>query len=261
MSSPTSGVIGGLPHSALGAWRCLGLSIGLATCVALVVAGCGSSAATAGTSPTVTVAAATPTGAATATATPTPTPTPMPTAAPTATPTPTSNPTVAPVPTKPPAPVVTPAPTPAPLPALAIGLCTGAQLSLSITAWVGDPGAGTVYAHVTATNVSSASCNMRGTSRAQILDGGGSVIADAGSGAAAVSSSDPVYTLAPNGTINTIVQWGNWCGSAPAQNVKVGMVEPFGLGRIVAPALGAGSVPTCYASGSPTMVSSEAWLP
>jgi hypothetical protein len=163
--------------------------------------------------------------------------------------------------TKPPAPVVTPAPTPAPLPALAIGLCAGAQLSLSITAWVGDPGAGTVYAHVTATNVSSASCNMRGTSRAQILDRSGSTIADAGSGAAAVSTSDPVYTLAPNGSINTIVQWGNWCSSAPSQNVKVAMVEPFGLGRIVAHDIGAGPVPTCYASGSPTMVSSEAWLP
>jgi hypothetical protein len=102
---------------------------------------------------------------------------------------------------------------------------------------------------------------MRGTSRAQILDRSGSTIADAGSGAAAVSTSDPVYTLAPNGSINTIVQWGNWCSSAPSQNVKVAMVEPFGLGRIVAHDIGAGPVPTCYASGSPTMVSSEAWLP
>jgi hypothetical protein len=126
---------------------------------------------------------------------------------------------------------------------------------------VGDPGAGTVYAHLTATNVSSASCNMRGTSEAQILNAGGSVIADAGSGAAKVSSSDPVYTLAPNGTINTITQWGNWCKAAPGQNLRVAVVEPFGLGRIVAPAAGVGPVPTCYASGSVSIVSSDAWLP
>jgi hypothetical protein len=178
-------------------------------------------------------------------------PTAPPAAAPTPTPTPTASPT----------PAATSKPTATPLPALAIGLCTGAQLKLQITLWVGDPGAGTVYAHLTATNVSSASCNMRGSSEAQILNSGGSVIADAGSGQAHVSSSDPVYTLAPNGTINTLTQWGNWCKSAPSQNIKVAMVEPFGLGRIVAPANGAAPVPTCYASGSSTVVSSEAWLP
>ena len=248
----TSGTAGDI-HRAPVAWRRAGLSIGLASCVALVAAGCGSSTATPGTSPTVTVAAATATQAAT--------PTIAPTTSQTAMPVPTPSPTPAPVKTQPPAPVVTPAPTPTPLPALAIGLCTGAQLSLSITLWEGDPGSDTVYAHVTATNVSSARCNMRGTSRAQILDGSGSVIADAGSGAAAVSSSDPVYTLAPNDAINTIVQWGNWCDAAPAQNIKVAVVEPFGLGRIVAPALGASPVPTCDSSASPSMVSSEAWLP
>jgi hypothetical protein len=134
-------------------------------------------------------------------------------------------------------------------------------LNLEISAWIGDPGAGIVYAHLTATNVSSASCNMRGTSEAQIINSGGSVIADAGSNAAKVSSSDPVYTLAPNGTINTITQWGNWCKAAPSQNLRVAMVEPFGLGKIVAPAYGVAPVPTCYASGSGTVVSSEAWLP
>ena len=87
------------------------------------------------------------------------------------------------------------------------------------------------------------------------------MIADAGSGAAAVSTSDPIHTVAPNGQISTIVQWGNWCSAAPGQKIKVAMVEPFGLGRIVAPALGAAPVPTCYASGSATMLSSEAWLP
>jgi hypothetical protein len=203
--------------------------LALAVTAAIAIAGCSSSAATPTAAPT-----ATPTVA--ATATPTVAATATPTTAPTDTP--------------------TPAPTQA-----QTGLCTGAQLKLTIALWVGDPGTGTVYAHVTATNESSASCSMRGTSEAQILNGSGVVIASAGSAAAKVSSSDPVYTVAPNGTINTITQWGNWCQSAPSQQIRVAMVEPFGLGRIVAAPIGVAPVPTCYASTSATAVSSEAWLP
>jgi hypothetical protein len=201
--------------------------------------------------PTSSVAALTATPAATTTPTPTDTPTPIATATPTDTPTATATPS----------PTATPKPTPTPLPPLAVGLCTAAQLHLAIEYWIGDPGAGTVYAHMMATNVSSASCNMRGTSRAQILNGSGIIIADAGSSAAKVSSSDPIYTLPHNGVIRTITQWGNWCKAAPSGNIRVAMVEPFGLGTVIAAANGAGKVPTCYASGSATVVSSEAWLP
>jgi hypothetical protein len=102
---------------------------------------------------------------------------------------------------------------------------------------------------------------MRGTPQTQILDGHGSVIGDAGSGGGEVKTSDPVYTLAPNGTINDIVTWGNWCKAAPAQNVRVAVVMPFGLGKIAAPALGAAPIPTCLASGQSTSVSAEQWLP
>ncbi len=227
--------------------------------LALLIAGCNTSAATSTSAPLVTPqftsAPSTP-GSTTplSTLTPTDTLTAAPTAVPTAPPVATAPHATAP-------PAATPKPTPTPLPALAIGLCTGAQLSLSITSWVGDPGANPVYAHMTATNVSSASCNFRGSSEAQILSAGGSVIADAGSGAATVKNGDPVYALAPNGTINTIIQWGNWCKSAPAQNLKVAMVEPFGLGRIVAPANGVAKVPACFAPSSATAVSSEAWSP
>jgi hypothetical protein len=150
-------------------------------------------------------------------------------------------------------------PTPTPLPPLAVGLCRGSQLKLEITLWEGDTG--TSYAHVTATNKSASSCNMRGTSEAQIVDGHGKTIADQGSGTASVRSTDPVYPLNPGDGINTIVQWDNWCKAAPAQKITVAMVLPFGLGRIVAPANGNGPLPTCYSSGSATTVSSEAWLP
>ena len=152
-----------------------------------------------------------------------------------------------------------PKPTPTPLPALAIGLCTGAQLSLSITSWQND--GTTSYPHITATNVSSGSCTMRGTPQTQILDGHGSVIGDAGSGGGEVKTSDPVYTLAPNGTINDIVTWGNWCKAAPAQDVRVAVVMPFGLGKMVASPLGSAPIPTCLASNQSTSVSAEQWTP
>lgn len=102
---------------------------------------------------------------------------------------------------------------------------------------------------------------MRGTSESQIVDGNKKTVADEGSGAASVRSTDPVYALAPGNGINTILDWGNWCKSAPAQKVTVAMVLPFGLGRIVAPAHGNAPLPSCYSSGSGTTLSSEAWLP
>ena len=182
------------------------------------------------------------------TAVATPTPTVAPTVAPTPTPTPTAAPTKA----------ATPKPTPT-LPPLAIGLCIGAQLKLELVSWENDGTSS--YAHVQATNVSSASCNMRGTGRAEIVDGKGKVIADAGSGAAKVSTSDPVYTLAPNGVIYAIITWGNWCKSAPTQKLTAWMGLPFGLGTIKAKAIGDAPIPSCLLSNQGTNVSSEAWLP
>ena len=140
-------------------------------------------------------------------------------------------------------------------------MCTSAQLSLSITIWVGASGAATVDAHTTATNVSSSSCNMRGRAEAQILDASGTVIADAGSAAARVLTTDLIYPLAPNGKINSIIHWGNWCKTAPAQNVRVAVIEPYGLGRMVAPASGAAPVPACAAPASGPLVHADAWLP
>ena len=222
------------------------LLLSAAACIALLVGAC-SAAATPGQ----TVAGDTASASASPTATVAPTDTPTPTA----TPAPTDTPTPTPIPTP------TPKPTPkvTPLPALAIGLCKANQLKLTITSWQND--GTTSYAHVTAQNVSSASCNMRGTSEAVILDGHGSSIASAGSSAAKVSVSDPTYPLNPGDSINTIVTWGNWCKSAPAQKVTVEMVQPFGLGGFKAKANGNAPIPTCLASNQKSQVSSEAWLP
>jgi hypothetical protein len=211
--------------------------LGLVVAAAIVaVAACTSAGATDTPTATQTVAAATATS--TETASPSPSPSPV------ASPSPTAKPTKVPT----------------PLPPLAVGLCTASQLKLTITAWYPDGGSG-VYAHVTATNKSSKSCNMRGSSEARIVDGHGKIIGDAGSSAAKVSSSDTVYPLAPGAGINTIVQWFNWCTASPAQKVTVAMVQPFGLGGFVAKALGDAPIPQCWLSGQKTQVSSEAWLP
>ncbi len=210
--------------------------LGLIAVAALFASGCTAAAST--SAPSQTVAAATDTAGATSS----PTPTPLPTATTTATPSPTLAPTQAPT----------------PLPPLAVGLCTGSQLKLVITAWYPDSGSG-VYAHLTAKNKSTKSCNMRGAPEARIVDGHGRIIGD--SGAAKISSGDTVYPLSPGGTINTIVTWFNWCKTAPAQKVTVAAVQPFGLGGEVAAPLGNAPIPQCWISGGKTQVSVEAWLP
>ena len=220
----------------------------LAALLVGVVAACSGTAG----APSQSVAGSTATtpAAATPTAPPAATPTAFQTMSPAATsaiPTPTAGPTAKPTPN------VTP------LPVLAQGLCRGSQLSLTITSWQFD---GTsAYAHVTATNKSSASCDMRGFSEARIADAHGKIIGDAGSDAASVRNTDPLYTLNHGDGINTIVTWTNWCKSAPAQKVFVAMVEPFGLGSMIAKANGDAPIPICLASNQRTSVSSEAWLP
>ncbi len=232
----------------------------IATClaVAMAAAGCASSGATPTLLPISTVAGATLTATLTPGVTPAETATPTPTPAPTPTPSDTPVSTVAATSTPRPA---TPAPTPTPLPPLAIGLCTSVQLHLTITLWEGD-GSNDTYGHITATNVSSASCNMRGTPRTEIVDGNGKVIADSGTAGSEISTGDPVYPLAPNGAVNTIVDWGNWCKTPPSQPVVVAAVLPFGLGRIVAKPLSPNpTAPGCYSSGTVSTVSAEAWTP
>jgi hypothetical protein len=209
---------------------------------ALVASACASTAAS--PSPTSTPTGSPSPSAALPTSTPTATATPSPTPVATATPTP--------------APTHVPTVTPTPLPALAIGLCTAAQLQLT-NEWQNNNGM--AYANITATNVSSASCSMRGTPQTQMLDGHGTVITDSGAAGGEISTGDPVYTLAPNGVIRAIVTWGNWCKSAPTQNVTVAAVMPFGLGRVIAKAVGAAPIPSCYSSGAGPTLSSEAWLP
>jgi len=216
---------------------------------ALALAGCSAASAT---FPPLATASSAATATATATAANTasasvagatggaaPTPTDSPTAAPTATAAPTS--------------------ATATLPPLAVGLCVASQLRLTLDYWVNDGAIS--YAHVYVTNVSSKTCNMRGTPRSQVVDANNLIIVDSGSTSARVSSSDMVVKLGPGAKSYDIIQWGNWCKAAPPQNVKTEVVLPFGLGPVLSKASGAAPIPSCYASGGKSAVSAEAWQP
>ena len=172
-----------------------------------------------------------------------------------ATPTPAPTDTATPTPTAPPTPKPTPKPTP--LPPLAIGLCTGNQLKLTLDYWIGSSGTDT-YAHVHLTNVSSASCNMRGSPRSQIISGSGVILVDGGG---EIKTGDPVYTVAPDGAVYDTIVWHNWCKSAPKQKVTVAVYIPFGLGRLQAKAKGNAPIAYCFSASSKSTVDGQAWMP
>jgi hypothetical protein len=197
-----------------------------------------------------------------ATATPMVSATPTPTVSATDTLAPTPSATPSAIPSATPTPKVTPKPTPkvTPLPPLAIGLCTGNQLKLTLLYWVGSSG-NPSYGHLSATNVSSASCTMRGTPRSQIVDGGGKVIVDSGNGGAEISTGDPAYTVAPNGVVYAIVEWDNWCKSSPKQKLTVATYQPFGLGRNQAKSNGNAPIAYCSSSSSKSTVKATPWAP
>jgi hypothetical protein len=126
--------------------------------------------------------------------------------------------------------------------------------------WVGSSG-NPSYAHLSATNVSSGTCTMRGTPRSQIIDGNGHVIADSGNGGAEIKTSDTAYAMAPNDVIYSIFNWTNWCKSNPKQKVSVSAVMPFGLGRMVAKANGNAPIANCVSSSQSTKVIATQWAP
>jgi hypothetical protein len=132
---------------------------------------------------------------------------------------------------------------------LAAGMCRGTQLHAAITFWEGNTGS--PVAHVAATNVSPAICDMRGVADAQIVDGNGLIIADPGAGSASATPVDPVLTLLPGESARTTVTWSNYCVmSMPVQNVTVAFVLPLGLGRVVATTTVRAQVPDCQGTAS-----------
>jgi hypothetical protein len=231
------------------------LPIVLAMGLALVIAGCGTAAASPSPTapPTPTPELATPTPAPTAVDTPTPSPIAVETASPTPTPAPTPTPTVAPRIAHTPAPTAAPTASPGPL-------CNAAQLVGAVALWETVAGGTRANVMVTTAASTSTACYMRGTVEAQMVDGGGAVIADSGPGSAMIVPSDPFFAVHPGDKFHTSVLWSNWCPKGPPQPVTVGLVLPLGLGRLVANPSGPTPVPGCVSSGSPSAVTSGRWL-
>jgi len=138
-------------------------------------------------------------------------------------------------------------------------MCRATQLSAAITFWEGNTGS--PVAHVAATNVSSAICDMRGLADAQIVDGNGVVIADPNAGFNIATTVDPVLTLLPGESARTTVTWSNYCSmTMPVQNVTIAFVLPLGLGRLVATTTVRAQVPDCQGTAnSPLWVVIQPW--
>ena len=102
---------------------------------------------------------------------------------------------------------------------------------------------------------------MRGTPRAQIVDGNGTVIVDSGDAGSEIKTADAAYTLAPNGVIYSIIEWSNWCKAAPKQQLTVATLQPFGLGRNQASANGNEPIAYCSASSAASTVQATPWAP
>jgi hypothetical protein len=156
------------------------------------------------------------------------------------------------------APTATPAPTPVPTPkptATPIASCAANGLVVRITLW--DGAAGSRTAHLELKNASSSPCTVQSLAKPQLVDGHGSVLI---AGKAPTSYSQ--LTVAPGGTLTTLVQDSNYCGPTPSAPVSVAFVLADGR-RIVATPFSPtdGTVPPCNGPGQPADISMHAWAP
>ena len=179
-------------------------------------------------------------------------PTPLPSASPSSSTTP--SPATTPLPTTTPSATTTPSPATTPTPAPTIGRCDPATLASRITLWEGA--AGHRIAHVQLTNAGSVSCTVHAMAKPQLVDGRGSVLIDGTN-----PPSSGFLTVAPGGTLKTLVQDGNYCGPAPVAPVTVAFVLSGG-GRIVATPVSPTdtTVPPCNgAPGSAGDIEMQPW--
>jgi hypothetical protein len=157
-----------------------------------------------------------------------------------------------PSPTASPTATATPQPTAVPTP----GPCDPANLGAKVVDWTGA--AGSRGADVTLTNKGSSPCVVRSLARPQLVDGRGTILID---GAAPGASS--ALTMAPGGTLKTLVVASNYCGAAPKAPVTVAFVLTGG-GRVVASPVSATDmmgVPPCNGAGAPASITMHPWAP
>jgi Protein of unknown function (DUF4232) len=150
----------------------------------------------------------------------------------------------------------TPASTLAPTPQPTIGPCESTSLSARITLWEGA--AGHRIADVELTNVGSVSCLVSTMARPQLVDRNGAVLID-GSNPPASGA----LTLAPGGVLKTLVQDGNYCGSAPPPPVSVAFVLGDGSTIVAEPPSPTDvTLPPCLgAPGSAGTIEMHPWAP
>jgi hypothetical protein len=135
--------------------------------------------------------------------------------------------------------------------------CAIGELVARVIQWEGA--AGHRIGTVELKNGSKIACTVPELDQPQLVDGVDTVLID---GAAPTSSGS--VAVAPGGTLQTLVQTGNYCGAAPIVPVTVAFVFPGGTGRIVAVPLtpeDTGGVPPCNGPGGPGDIEMHPWAP
>lgn len=149
-----------------------------------------------------------------------------------------------------------PSPEPSLTPIPGAQLCRPADLIARISPWEGA--AGHRITQVEITNAGSSPCNVQTMAKPQLVDGHGSVLID---GVAPGQSG--TLLLGPGGTLKTLVQDGNYCGSAPAAPVSVAFVLSDGGSVVAIPSSTTDvTVPPCLGlPGSAGDIEMHPWAP
>jgi hypothetical protein len=159
--------------------------------------------------------------------------------------TPTPTPTVTPTPK---APAVTEPPS-RPV------ACGPTTVRVRIASWQGAMGQR--IATVELTNTSAAACTVRARSRPQLVDGKGRILIDS-----AAAASSATLTVQPGGRLRTMVEDGNYCGSAPTAPVTIAFVLGPSDRVIASPASpGDATVPPCNGPGVAASIQMHLWAP
>jgi hypothetical protein len=150
----------------------------------------------------------------------------------------------------------TPAPTTAPSVAVVPQPCLGSDLAAELGDWQGA--AGTRFGTIKVRDVGTADCTVSGTPGLQLVDGQGSVFLDSanlGEPATATPAGSTITLRAGTGdTAYLLVGLANYCGASPVAPVRIAVVLPASLGRVVAtPASGVTvEMAPCNGPGAPT---------
>lgn len=132
----------------------------------------------------------------------------------------------------------TPLLSPSPDASVVSGGCPGSDLAVQVMDWQGA--AGTRFATLKVQNMGTGSCLVSGTPGLQLADGHGQVFLDSANlgEPASVSPAKPVFTLRGGGadSVYLVVGLSNYCGADPVAPVRLALVLPTGLGRVVATA-------------------------